>query len=87
VIFLVNTFFCKEKIYTYLYIIQNLFYSIKNRSNFLEVLLKISSIEKQKGVRYIQNIKGTVQRKLTGVLSGINRKLMICHCSDGHSFF
>jgi hypothetical protein len=32
-------------------------------------------------------IKGTVQRKLTGVLSGINRKLMICHCSDGCSFF
>jgi hypothetical protein len=31
--------------------------------------------------------KGTVQRKLTGVLSGINRKLMICHCSDGYSFF
>jgi hypothetical protein len=31
--------------------------------------------------------KGTVQRKLTGVLSGINRKLMICHCSDGCSFF
>jgi hypothetical protein len=21
------------------------------------------------------------------VLSGINRKLMICHCSDGYSFF
>jgi hypothetical protein len=32
-------------------------------------------------------LKGTVQRKLTGVLSGINRKLMICHCSDGYSFF
>jgi hypothetical protein len=32
-------------------------------------------------------IKGTVQWKLTGVLSGINRKLMICHCSDGYSFF
>jgi hypothetical protein len=32
-------------------------------------------------------IKGTVQRKLTGVLSGINRKLMTCHCSDRHSFF
>jgi hypothetical protein len=31
--------------------------------------------------------KGTVQRKLTGVLSGINRKLMTCHCSDGYSFF
>jgi hypothetical protein len=31
--------------------------------------------------------KGTVQRKLTGVLNGINRKHMICHCSDGHSFF
>jgi hypothetical protein len=31
--------------------------------------------------------KGTVQRKLTGVLSDINRKLMICHCSDGYSFF
>jgi hypothetical protein len=30
--------------------------------------------------------KGSVQRKLTGVLSGINRKLMICHCSDGYSF-
>jgi hypothetical protein len=34
-----------------------------------------------------QELKGTVQRKLTGVLSGINRKLMICHCSDGYSFF
>jgi hypothetical protein len=33
------------------------------------------------------NVKGTVQRKLTGVLSGINRKHMICHCSDGYSFF
>jgi hypothetical protein len=32
-------------------------------------------------------LKGTVQRKLTGVLSGINRKLMICHCSNGYSFF
>jgi hypothetical protein len=32
-------------------------------------------------------VKGTVQQKLTGVLSGINRKLMICHCSDGYSFF
>jgi hypothetical protein len=32
-------------------------------------------------------LKGTFQRKLTGVLSGINRKLMICHCSDGYSFF
>jgi hypothetical protein len=32
-------------------------------------------------------VKGTVQRKLTGVLSGINRKPMTCHCSDGHSFF
>jgi hypothetical protein len=31
--------------------------------------------------------KGTVQRKLTGVLSGINRKLMTSHCSDGYSFF
>jgi hypothetical protein len=31
--------------------------------------------------------KGTVQRKLTGVLTGINRKLMICQCSDGYSFF
>jgi hypothetical protein len=36
---------------------------------------------------HIQMFKGTVQRKLTGVLSGINRKLMICHCSDGYSFF
>jgi hypothetical protein len=34
-----------------------------------------------------KGFKGTVQRKLTGVLSGINRKLMICHCSDGYSFF
>jgi hypothetical protein len=25
--------------------------------------------------------------ELTGVLSGINQKLMTCHCSDGHSFF
>jgi hypothetical protein len=33
------------------------------------------------------HIKGTVQRKLAGVLSGINRKLMTCHCSDGHPFF
>jgi hypothetical protein len=33
------------------------------------------------------NVKGAVQRKLTGVLSGINRKLMIRHCSDGYSFF
>jgi hypothetical protein len=32
-------------------------------------------------------LNGTVQRKLTGVLSGINRNLMICHCSDGYSFF
>jgi hypothetical protein len=32
-------------------------------------------------------LKGTVQRKLTGVLSGINRKLMTCHCSDGYSFY
>jgi hypothetical protein len=32
-------------------------------------------------------LKGTVQRKLTGVLSGINQKLMICHCSDGYYFF
>jgi hypothetical protein len=32
-------------------------------------------------------IKGTVQRKLTGVLSGINRKHMNCHCSDGCPFF
>jgi hypothetical protein len=31
--------------------------------------------------------KGTVQRKLTGVLSRISRKLMTCHCSDGHPFF
>jgi hypothetical protein len=31
--------------------------------------------------------KGTVQRQLTGGLSGINRKYMTCHCSDGHSFF
>jgi hypothetical protein len=36
---------------------------------------------------YLLTVKGTVQRKLTGVLSGINRKLMTCHCSDGHSFF
>jgi hypothetical protein len=35
----------------------------------------------------IAMVKGTVQQKLTGVLSGINRKLMTCHCSDGHSFF
>jgi hypothetical protein len=33
-----------------------------------------------------RELKGTVQRKLTGV-SGINRKLMIRHCSDGYSFF
>jgi hypothetical protein len=33
------------------------------------------------------DLKGTVQRKVTGVLSGINRKLMICHFSDGYSFF
>jgi hypothetical protein len=37
--------------------------------------------------RMMREFKGTVQRKLTGVLSGINRKLMICHCSDGYSFF
>jgi hypothetical protein len=43
-------------------------------------------IKRQKKV--IQMIKGKcVQCKLTGVLSGINRKLMICHCSDGYSFF
>jgi hypothetical protein len=35
----------------------------------------------------VSKVKGTVQRKLTGVLGGINRKLMICHCSDGYSFF
>jgi hypothetical protein len=29
----------------------------------------------------------SIQWKLTGVLSGINRKLMIYHCSDGYSFF
>jgi hypothetical protein len=34
-----------------------------------------------------KGFKGTVQRKLTGVLSGINRMLMTCHCSDGYSFF
>jgi hypothetical protein len=32
-------------------------------------------------------LKVLSNEKLTGVLSGINRKLMICHCSDGHSFF
>jgi hypothetical protein len=31
--------------------------------------------------------KGTFQRKLTGILSGINRQLMTCHCSDGYSFY
>jgi hypothetical protein len=36
---------------------------------------------------FVSGFKGTVQRKLTGVLSGINQKLMICHCSDGYSFF
>jgi hypothetical protein len=36
---------------------------------------------------FLEELLGTVQRKLTGVLSGINRKLMICHCSDGYSFF
>jgi hypothetical protein len=39
------------------------------------------------GTKIMPVFKGTVQRKLTGVLSGINRKLMICHCSDGYSFF
>jgi hypothetical protein len=34
-----------------------------------------------------KSFKGTVQRKLTGVLSGINRKLMICQCSYEYSFF
>jgi hypothetical protein len=33
------------------------------------------------------SFKGTVQRQLTGGLSGINRKYMNRHCSDGHSFF
>jgi hypothetical protein len=32
-------------------------------------------------------VKGTVQRKLTWVLSGINRQLMTCHCSAGYFFF
>jgi hypothetical protein len=36
---------------------------------------------------YKSVLKGTVQRKLTGVLSGINLQLMTCHCSDGYSFF
>jgi hypothetical protein len=31
--------------------------------------------------------KGTVQRKLTGVLSGINRKLMISTIAAGFFFF
>jgi hypothetical protein len=31
-------------------------------------------------------LKGTVQRQLTGGLSGINRKHMTCHCSDGYPF-
>jgi hypothetical protein len=29
-------------------------------------------------------VKGTVQRKLTWVKSGINRQLMTCHFSDGY---
>jgi hypothetical protein len=39
------------------------------------------------GIGFETGLKGTVQRKLTGVLSGINRKHMICHCSDGYSSF
>jgi hypothetical protein len=35
----------------------------------------------------LQYFKGIVQQKLTGVLSGINRKLLTCHCSNGYSFF
>jgi hypothetical protein len=42
---------------------------------------------KQSGNSACNIHQGTVQRKLTGVLSGIKRKLMTCHCSDGHSFF
>jgi hypothetical protein len=34
----------------------------------------------------IPDIKGTVQRKLTWVKSGINRQLMTCYCSDGYFF-
>jgi hypothetical protein len=32
----------------------------------------------------IDDIKGTVQQKLTWVKSGINRQLMVSSCSDGH---
>jgi hypothetical protein len=39
-------------------------------------------------IKHSKNLlKGTVQRKLTGVLSGINQQLMTCHCSNGFSFF
>jgi hypothetical protein len=33
---------------------------------------------------YLYVVKGTVQRKLTGVLSGINRKLMISSIVAGY---
>jgi hypothetical protein len=36
---------------------------------------------------FLENLKGTVQRQLTGGLSGINRKHLTCHCSDGYPFF
>jgi hypothetical protein len=57
------------------------------RSEGLRIHRKKDFLKIQKYIHEGANLKGTVQRKLTGVLSGINRKLMICHCSDGCSFF
>jgi hypothetical protein len=51
------------------------------------ISLDTYEVHSRAGCRFIFHFKGTVQRKLTGVLSDINRKLMICHCSDGYSFF
>jgi hypothetical protein len=56
-------------------------------------IARAACAQKEQGVRLVSLmqreiiLKGTVQRKLTGVLSGINRKHMICHYSDGYSFF
>jgi hypothetical protein len=53
----------------------------------LKLWFKNLALPQQRLITQQLLIKGTVQRQLTGGLSGINRKHMNCHCSDGYPFF
>jgi hypothetical protein len=56
-------------------------------NNLSKIILKTQSWNFLRNPKALYCLKGTVQRKLTGVLSGINRQLMISQSVAWYFFF